>query len=125
MARLASGSYPAIQEAELRGQAGWELVRLARFPEAIEQLEVALTLIASVADPNSVNLHRRISLTLAMAHLLLAEDQTALRITRLAAAYYPLHPRRFTSARNIPESLAIYWNRIWSLTPRTFRPGGC
>ncbi len=92
MARLASGTYPAIQEAELRGQAGWELVRLARFPEAIDQLEAALTLIESVAGPASVNLHRRISLTLAMAHLLLAEDQNCIENHSARSCIVPFAP---------------------------------
>ena len=72
--RLAGGPVEPTQEIQLRGQAGWEMVRLGRFLEAIEQLELALALVESHPGVGSKDFHRRISLTLAMAHFQIAEE---------------------------------------------------
>ncbi len=74
LSRLESGSMDPSQEIQLRGQAGWEMVRLGRFLEAIDQLDVALALVESQPPATSQNVHRRVSLTLAMAHFQVAED---------------------------------------------------
>lgn len=92
VARLGNASYPPLQEAQLRGQAGWEMVRLARFPDAIEQLDLAMALVEPPRDETALKLHRRISLTLAMAHLLLAEDQNCIENHSARSCILPFAP---------------------------------
>ena len=103
LARVSSATHPPLEEAQLRGQAGWELVRLARFVEAIEQLDVALALVETAGDEATVQLLRRISLTLAMAHLLLAEDQNCIENHSARSCILPFAPEAIHVRRRHTE----------------------
>ena len=90
--RLASGPAEPAQEIQLRGQAGWEMVRLGRFLEAIKQLEVALALVESHPEAETRDLHWRISLTLAMAHFQVAEEANCVENHSAQSCILPFAP---------------------------------
>ena len=92
LARLDAGDVEPAQEVQLRGQAGWEMVRLGRFLEAIEQLEVALALVESQPPAKVQDPHRRISLTLAMAHFQVAEDANCVENHSARSCILPFAP---------------------------------
>lgn len=78
--------------AEAHGHLGWELSRLGRHLEAIEELDQGLKKLDPAAGDRELELHRRMSTSLAVAHLQLGEDQNCVEGHTPRSCIVPFQP---------------------------------
>ncbi|MFQ5527583.1 MAG: FG-GAP-like repeat-containing protein [Thermoanaerobaculia bacterium] len=89
LASLAEAATEPVDEAGLRSRLGWDLIRLGRLTEAVEELGRARSLIADRGE-TVINLRAQILRNLANAHFQLGEDENCIGLHVASSCILPV-----------------------------------